>query len=166
MPAVELYDTTLRDGAQQQGIALSVDDKIAIAERLDDLGIHYIEGGYAGANPKEDEFFRQARQLRLKESIVTVFGNTRRAGGEVSRDSIIRALLDSETLVVTLVGKSSDMHVARVLETSPEENLSMIAESVEYLLKRERRVFFDAEHFFDGYIANPDYALQTVRVAA
>ena len=165
MPTVELYDTTLRDGAQQEGISLSVEDKLAITGRLDALGIDYVEGGYAGANPKDDEFFRRVRNLNLSHAVVTSFGNTRRAGSEVGTDPVIRALLDSGTEVVTLVGKSSEMQVRRILETTLEENLAMIAESVKFVREQGRRVIFDAEHFFDGYAENPGYALETLRAA-
>ncbi len=163
---VELYDTTLRDGTQQEGISVSVDDKIAIAQRLDALGMDYIEGGYAGANPKDDEFFRRARSLNLRHAVLTAFANTRRPGGKVGDDPTVQALLSSEAPLVTLVGKASAMQAERVLETSLEENLHMIADSVSYVLARGRRTFFDAEHFFDGYKANPEYAMQAVRVAA
>ena len=166
MAAIELYDTTLRDGAQMEGISPSVDDKLAIAERLDASGFHYIEGGYAGANPKDDEFFRRARGLRLRNAILASFGNTRRADSPTDTDPVIRALLASETPVVTLVGKASEMQVRRVLETSLEENLAMIADSIDFILREGRRVFFDAEHFFDGYLDNPGYAAQAVQVAA
>ncbi len=166
MAKVELYDSTLRDGAQMEGISISVDDKLAIAQRLDEFGFHYIEGGYAGANPKEDEFFRRARSLNLKNAVIAAFGNTRRADADVTGDAVIRALLNSEAPVVTLVGKASEMQVKAVLETSLEENLAMIADSANYVRKEGRRVFFDAEHFFDGFKSNPEYALQTVRVAA
>ena len=166
MTGIELYDTTLRDGAQMEGISISVDDKLAIAKRLDEIGFHYIEGGYAGANPKEDEFFRRVRELDLKQARITAFGNTRRADVRPEDDTTLKALLASEAQVVTLVGKASEMQVRDVLETSLEENLAMIADSVEYVKTAGRTVFFDAEHFFDGYKQNPDYALQTVRVAA
>lgn len=165
MTGVELYDTTLRDGAQMEGISFSVDDKLAITQRLDASGFHFVEGGYAGANPKEDEFFRRVRQLDLRQAVVCAFGNTRRQGVAVEKDPVIRALLGAETEVVTLVGKASEMQVRRILETSLEENLAMIADSVSYLRKHGRRVFFDAEHFFDGFKANPEYALQAIRVA-
>jgi 2-isopropylmalate synthase len=166
MRKVELYDTTLRDGTQAEGISVSVDDKLAIARRLGQLGVDYIEGGYAGANPKDDEFFRRARGLKLGKAALVAFGNTRRAGGEASTDASIQALLAADTHVVTIVGKASEMQVSKVLETSLEENLAMIADSLRYLRSRGRRVFFDAEHFFDGYRANPDYAIQAARVAA
>ena len=163
---VELYDTTLRDGAQYEGISLSVEDKLAITNKLDQLGVHYIEGGWPGSNPKDAEFFELAKNLHLSHATLTAFGSTRRANITADQDGNLQALLDAETSVVTLVGKSWDLHVTRVLETSLEENLAMIADSVEFLKERGRRVFFDAEHFFDGFKANRDYALQCVRSAA
>ncbi len=165
MSKIEIYDATLRDGAQQEGISLSLEDKISIAHKLDDIGIHFIEGGYAGANPKEDEFFSRMKVHPLKNATLTAFGNTRRAGISAEADSTLRAMLQTETSVVTLVGKSSNFHVRRVLEVSPEENLAMVADSVRYMRLRDRRVFFDAEHFFDGYIADKDYAIQVMRAA-
>ena len=166
MPQIKLYDTTLRDGAQYEGISLSVADKLAITRRLDQLGMNYIEGGWPGSNPKDDEFFAQAQGLHLTNATLVAFGSTRRAAVDVEHDPNILALLNSEAPVVTLVGKSSDLHVTRVLETTLEENLAMIADSLAYLKSRGRRVFFDAEHFFDGFKSNPDYALQVVRVSA
>ena len=166
MPQVELYDTTLRDGAQYEGISLSVDDKLAITGRLDQIGVQYIEGGWPGSNPKDAEFFERAKGLELSGATLTAFGSTRRANIAVEQDANLLALLEAETLVVTLVGKSWDLHATRVLETSLEENLAMVADSVAFLHARDRRVFFDAEHFFDGFKANRDYALQSVRVAA
>jgi 2-isopropylmalate synthase len=162
---VELYDTTLRDGTQQEGISLSVEDKLAITQRLDQLGIDVIEGGYAGANPKDDEYFQRVQSLDLKHAQVAAFGNTRRANGDVETDPTLKALLDAQVPIVTLVGKSSEYQVRDVLQTSLEENLSMIADSVRYLKVEGRRVFFDAEHFFDGYKMNPEYAVQALRVA-
>ena len=166
MPQIELYDTTLRDGAQYEGISLSVEDKLAIARKLDQLGVHYIEGGWPGSNPKDDEFFARAQSLDLNSATLAAFGSTRRAGKDVEGDANIRALLNSGAPVITLVGKASDQQVTTVLETSLEENLSMIADSVAHLRSQGRRVIFDAEHFFDGFKSNPDYALQAVRVAA
>ncbi len=162
---VELYDTTLRDGTQQEGISLSVEDKLAITERLDQLGIDVIEGGYAGANPKDDEYFQRVQSLDLKHAQIAAFGNTRRANIDAESDPTLKALLDTEAPIVTLVGKSSEYQVQDVLRTSLEENLAMIADSVRYLKEKGRRVFFDAEHFFDGYKMNPEYAVQTLRVA-
>lgn len=162
---VFLYDTTLRDGTQMEGISLSVEDKLKIAKKLDELGVHYIEGGWPGSNPKDAEFFARARDLDLTNSTITAFGATRRAKISVEEDLQIQALLDADTKIITLVGKSSALHVRRVLETTPEENLDMIADSVRYLKGQGRRVFFDAEHFFDGFKEDPDYALKTVQVA-
>ena len=162
---VELYDTTLRDGTQQEGISLSVEDKLAITKRLDQLGIDVIEGGYAGANPKDDEYFQRVHSLDLQHAQVAAFGNTRRANGDVDKDPTLQALLDTNAPIITLVGKSSEYQVRDVLETSLEENLSMIADSIRYLRKMGRRVFFDAEHFFDGYKENPDYSTQVLNVA-
>src|SRR3954453_22148170 len=163
---LQLYDTTLRDGTQREGMALSVDDKLKIAHELDALGIMFVEGGWPGSNPKDAEFFRRAREEQWQQTTIAAFGSTRRAGAPVETDANIQALLDSGTAVVTLVGKSWTLHVEAVLETTLEENLRMIGESVAYLKGQGRRVFYDAEHFFDGYRANRDYALQTVRAAA
>ena len=162
---VDLYDTTLRDGAQYEGISFSVTDKIAVMEALDDLGLHYIEGGWPGSNPKDAEFFDRAKTISLNNSTLTAFGSTRRQGVNVSKDSQIKMLLDAETSVITLVGKTWDLHVTHILETTLDENLSMIEDSVSYLVKQGRRVFFDAEHFFDGYKANPEYAMNSIKTA-
>ena len=166
MSNVAIYDTTLRDGAQGEGISLSVEDKLAICRKLDDLGVHYIEGGWPGSNPRDAEFFERAKSLTLANATLTAFGSTRRANISAAQDANLAALLDAETPVITLVGKSWDLHVTRVLETSLEENLAMISDSVAFLVERGRRVFFDAEHFFDGYKANAEYALQAVNAAA
>ncbi|HAL46849.1 MAG: citramalate synthase [SAR202 cluster bacterium] len=166
MQQLELYDTTLRDGTQYEGISLSVEDKLAITEKLDALGVHYIEGGWPGSNPKDAEFFERAKQLRLKHATLTAFGSTRRANVAVEEDAQVQTLLDAETDVVTLVGKSWDLHATHILETSLEENLAMIADTVTFIKTQGRRVFFDAEHFFDGYKSNRDYAVQCVKVAA
>ena len=165
MASVTLYDTTLRDGSQMEGVSLSVHDKLRIAERLDQIGVHFIEGGWPGSNPKDEEFFREAQSLDLTNATIVAFGSTRRANTAVEDDANIRALLDSGAPAVTLVGKASEMQVSDVLETPLEENLAMIRESVAYLREQGRRVFFDAEHFFDGYAANPEYSLQCVRAA-
>ena len=163
---VVLYDTILRDGAQMEGISFSVEDKLKIACKLDELGIHYIEGGWPGSNPKDAEFFARAQALNLSNATITAFGSTRRADISVEKDANIQALLDAQTKVITLVGKSSALHVRRVLETTPEENLDMIADSVRYLKSHDRTVFFDAEHFFDGFKEDKEYALKTIEVAA
>ena len=165
MPTLSLYDTTLRDGTQGEGISLSVADKLAICKRLDELGVHYIEGGWPGSNPRDAEFFERAKSVRLNNATLTAFGSTRRANISAGEDANLAALLEAETPVVTLVGKSWDLHVTRVLETSLEENLAMISDSVAFLVEQGRRVFFDAEHFFDGYKANAHYAIQTLRAA-
>ncbi|MBM2826418.1 MAG: (R)-citramalate synthase, partial [Dehalococcoidia bacterium] len=166
MAQVFLYDTTLRDGAQMEGISYSVEDKLRILRRLDDLGVHYIEGGWPGANPRDSEFFQRAKSLRLTHAQLAAFASTRRAYARAEDDPTIRALEEAHTTVCTLVGKSWDLHVTRVLETTLEENLNMIADSVRYLKGRGRTVFFDAEHFFDGFKADADYALQCLRAAA
>jgi 2-isopropylmalate synthase len=166
MIIMQLYDTTLRDGAQQEGISLSVEDKLKICQKLDELGIDFIEGGWPGSNPKDTEFFAQAQNLRLAHSTLVAFGSTRHAGYPVEEDLNLQALLQAKTKVVTIVGKAWDKQVTRVLETTPEENLGMITDSVSYLKAKGLRVFFDAEHFFDGYGDNPEYALQVVAAAA
>jgi 2-isopropylmalate synthase len=166
MTQIDLYDTTLRDGAQREGISFTVEDKLRIAKKLDELGIHFIEGGWPGANPKDDEFFAKARGLALSNALLVAFGSTRRPSIKAEEDPSLRALLDAETGVVTIVGKSWDLHVTEVLETTLDENLRMIADSVGYLKSKGRRVFFDAEHFFDGYKANASYALDTLKAAA
>ncbi len=167
MSDLHVYDTTLRDGAQQEGLNLSVADKLAIASHLDDLGVGFIEGGWPGANPKDTEFFaRAARDLTLRNSTLAAFGATRRAGGRAATDPLVRALLDSQAQVVTLVAKSHTGHVERALRTTLAENLEMIRDTVSFLRSEGRRVFLDAEHFFDGYATDRDYALEAVRVAA
>jgi 2-isopropylmalate synthase len=162
---IQLYDTTLRDGTQREGISLSLNDKLKIVRKLDDLGIHYVEGGWPGSNPKDAEFFAQVKGMQLKQAVVTAFGSTRRAGMAVEDDPNIRALLEAETHAVAVVGKSWDLHVSQVLSTTLEENLTMIADSVSYLKDRGREVIYDAEHFFDGYKAAPAYALRTLQAA-
>lgn len=166
MTMVYLYDTTLRDGTQREGISLSLDDKLEIARKLDQFGIHYIEGGWPGSNPKDVEFFRRAPSLGLTHAKITAFGSTRRKDVHPEEDANLRLLLAAETPVVTLVGKSWDLHVTDVLQTSLEENLAMIGESVAYIKAHDRDVIFDAEHFFDAYKADAGYALATLRAAA
>jgi 2-isopropylmalate synthase len=166
MITVQLYDTTLRDGAQEEGISFSVEDKLKICQKLDELGIDFIEGGWPGSNPKDSEFFAQARNLRLTHSTLVAFGSTRRSDCRAEKDLNLQALLQAKTKVVTIVGKAWDKQVTRVLETTLEENLSMITDSISYLRAKGLRVFFDAEHFFDGYKGNPEYALQVVVAAA
>src|SRR4029077_15127249 len=162
----DVYDTTLRDGAQQEGLNLSVADKLAIARQIDGLGVGYIEGGWPGANPKDTEFFRRAREeLHLKHAQLAAFGATRRAGVAAADDPLVAALRDSGASVVTLVAKSHDRHVRLALRTTLEENLAMVRDTVAHLTAEGQRVFLDAEHFFDGYRANRDYALEVLRTA-
>jgi 2-isopropylmalate synthase len=163
---LQLYDTTLRDGTQREGLSLSVEDKVKIARALDRLGVSYIEGGWPGSNPKDAEFFRRIRAVPLLQAKITAFGSTRRAGVSCEEDGNLRALVDAETPVVTLVGKSSILHVERILETTREENLRMIGESVAFLKRLGREVVYDAEHFFDGWRLDPAYALATLTAAA
>ena len=163
--AIQLYDTTLRDGTQREGISLSANDKIKIARKLDELGVHYIEGGWPGSNPKDAEFFTLVKEIPFEQAVITAFGSTRRADTPVEEDANIRALLEAETRAVAIVGKSWDLHVTQVLGTTLEGNLRMIADSVSYLKDRGREVIYDAEHFFDGYKADPVYALRTLQVA-
>jgi 2-isopropylmalate synthase len=163
---VELYDTTLRDGAQSEGISFSVVDKLNIARKLDEMGIHFIEGGWPGSNPKDAEFFKEARGLKLKRAKIAVFGSTRRPNIKAEKDQNLTMLVESGAKVATIVGKSSEQQVVQVLETSLEENLKMVADSIKYLKSKGLTVFFDAEHFFDGFKANPTYSLSVVEVAA
>src|SRR3954471_21406634 len=164
--AFHVYDTTLRDGAQQEGLNLSVADKLAIARQLDGLGVGYIEGGWPGSNPKDTEFFRRAgEELRLEHATLAAFGATRRAGVAAADDPLVAALRDSGASVVTLVAKSHDRHVELALRTTLEENLAMVRDTVAHLTAEGQRVFLDAEHFFDGYRANRAYALEVLRTA-
>src|SRR6476660_9465567 len=164
--AFHVYDTTLRDGAQQEGLNLSVADKLTIARELDGLGVGYIEGGWPGANPKDTEFFRRARQeLDLKHAKLAAFGATRRAGTTAADDPLVAALRDSGASVVTLVAKSHDRHVEAALRTTLAENLAMVHDTVTHLREEGHEVFLAAEHFFDGYRDNRDYALEVLRTA-
>lgn len=162
---IYLYDTTLRDGTQGEAINFSVDDKLRIAQRLDNFGMHYIEGGWPGSNPKDAEFFARARQLHFKHAKLAAFGSTRRANSRVDDDPQIKLLVDAHTPVVTMVAKTSKLHVTHVLETDIEENLDMIADSVSYFHQRGKEVMHDAEHFFDGFKLDKDYAIATLRAA-
>ena len=159
------FDTTLRDGTQGESVSFSVDDKLTIAQKLDELGIDYIEGGWPGSNPKDKEFFTRARELDLKHSRLTAFGSTRFAKNPVEQDRNVQALLEAATPVVSIFGKSWDLHTRRALGITEEENLKLIAETVRYLKEHGREVVYDAEHFFDGYTANPDFALRTLEAA-
>lgn len=166
MSQIFLYDTTLRDGTQREDISLSVDDKLVVAKRLADFGFHYIEGGWPGSNPKDAEFFARAAQLDLGNARLCAFGRTRQKHKHCEQDTNLQALIDAATPVVTMVGKSSDYHVKLVLSTSLEENLAMISDSVAYMKAAGREVVFDAEHFFDGFLANREYALATLQAAS
>ncbi|MBI3010098.1 MAG: citramalate synthase [Candidatus Omnitrophica bacterium] len=159
-----LYDTTLRDGAQTEGISYSVQDKLHITQKLDELGVHYVEGGWPGSNPKDAEFFKRAKKLRLRNALLTAFGSTRYASN-ASRDSNLRALLEAETPIVTIFGKSWNLHVRDVLRISLDENLKLIADSVAFLSRHGRRVIYDAEHFFDGHKEDASYALSSIKAA-
>ncbi|MEQ8840186.1 MAG: citramalate synthase [Acidimicrobiales bacterium] len=164
---VEIYDTTLRDGSQLEGISLTVDDKLRIAEQLDRLGVGYIEGGWPGANPKDDEFFERAKtELELTTSEFVAFGSTRRPRGKVDADQTLANLVAAGTNVVCIVGKCWDYHVTEALKTSLDEGVAMVRDSVEYLVAQGKRVFFDAEHFFDGYKRNPEFSLSVLEAAA
>ncbi|MDW7650428.1 MAG: citramalate synthase [Bacillota bacterium] len=165
MNRLSIYDTTLRDGAQRESISFSVSDKLKITKRLDAFGIDYIEGGWPGSNPKDIEYFRKVRQLDLNHSKVSAFSSTRRAGIRVQDDLNIRALLSAETKVITIFGKSWDFHVTDAINTTLDENLAMIKDTVVYLKEKGREVIYDAEHFFDGYHYNPEYAMATIKAA-
>lgn len=166
MTQILLYDTTLRDGTQREGISLSVDDKLKIARKLDEFGIHYIEGGWPGSNPKDVEFFRRAASMTWRRAKICAFGSTRRKNSRPETDANLKLLIDAATPAITLVGKSWDLHVTDVLEASLEENLAMIGESVAYCKGHGRELIYDAEHFFDGYKANPEYAMAALQAAA
>jgi len=164
-PQVEIYDTTLRDGSQGEGVNFSVADKLRIAEKLDAFGVHYIEGGWPGSNPKDIEFFAQAKRHKFKNAKLAAFGSTRKKNTPVERDDQVRLLLDAGTPVVTIYGKTSMLHVAEVLRCSPEENLAMIGDTVRFLKDHGKFVIYDAEHCFDGYKLDPDYAVATWQAA-
>ncbi len=166
MKRVQLYDTTLRDGAQAEDISFTLDDKLRIAERLNDLGLHYIEGGWPGSNPRDEEFFRAVKRLGLKHAKIAAFGSTRRAGVKAADDRNLSLCVRAETPVVTIVGKTWDLHVRDDLRISLEANLEVIHDSMRYLRKHVDEVIFDAEHFFDGLAANPEHALACLRAAA
>ena len=163
---VEIYDTTLRDGAQLEGISLTVDDKLRIAEQLDWLGVDYIEAGWPDSNPKDDELFRRAGELDLATSTLVAFGSTRRVKGKVDADDTLRHLVEAGTATVCIVGKSWDYHVTGALDTTLDEGVAMVADSVQFLRSAGLDVLFDAEHFFDGYRHNPEFALRVLEGAA
>lgn len=165
MDKVIFYDTTLRDGTQSEGISLSLQDKIQIAKRLDSFGMHYIEGGWPGSNPKDLAFFKEIRKAGIRKAKIAAFGSTRRMNTRVQDDVNIKSLLESKTKVVTIFGKSWDFHVTEVFRTSLKENLQMIYDSVAYLKSKKLEVIYDAEHFFDGFKHNPEYALKAIQQA-
>ena len=166
MAKVEIYDTTLRDGAQGEGISFSVEDKLKIARRLDQMGFDYIEGGWPGSNPKDNEFFQKARKITWQHAKLAAFGSTRRAGTKASEDGNLQTILDAGVKVAAIVGKSWDFHVTNALQTTLAENLAMVSDSIAFLSAHGLEVVFDAEHFFDGYKANPAYALKVLETAA
>ncbi|OGW82521.1 MAG: citramalate synthase [Omnitrophica bacterium RIFCSPHIGHO2_02_FULL_51_18] len=162
---IQVYDTTLRDGSQSEGISFSVQDKLLVAQRIDELGFHFIEGGWPGANPKDIEFFNRVKKIKLKNSQIVAFGSTRKPHTKASEDDNLRGLIAAETRVITIFGKSWDMHVKEVFKTDLEENIRMIHDSIKFLKSKGKEVVYDAEHFFDGYTHNPSYALKTIQAA-
>ena len=158
MQRILLYDTTLRDGTQGENISFSADEKVKIAERLDDLGIHYIEGGWPGSNPKDIQFFDMAKRVKFKQARLAAFGATRKPGIAPEDDANLKALLETHSPVVTIFGKSWDLQVKKVMENTLSENLAMISESIEFLKSHQKEVIYDAEHFFDGFKENRTYA--------
>jgi len=165
MSKIIIYDTTLRDGSQTEGISFSARDKVKIADKLDEIGVHYIEGGWPGSNPKDKEFFKVAKDIKYKNTTIAAFGSTRRAKIKASEDINLRELIKSQASTVTIFGKTWDMHVTDVIKTTLDENLNMIADSIKFLKKKKKEVFYDAEHFFDGYKSNTEYAIKTLLTA-
>src|SRR5215475_6442252 len=165
MPDIEIYDTTLRDGTQGEGVTFSVADKLRIAERLDAFGVHYIEGGWPGSNPKDIEFFEEAKRRTFRHARLAAFGATRRKGVSAADDEQVRTLVAAETPVVTIVGKTWLLHIKEVLQTTADENLAMIEDTVRHLKQHGRFVVYDAEHSFDGYKDEPEYALAALEAA-
>lgn len=166
MKRLRLYDTTLRDGAQSEDVSFTLDDKLQVARALDDLGVHYVEGGWPGSNPRDEEFFRAARTLKLKHARIAAFGSTRRPGARASEDRNLKLLVKAETPVVTIVGRTWDLLVRDDLRIPLAENLEVLHDSIAYMKRHADEVVFDAEHFFDGFAANPDYALQCLATVA
>ncbi|MDH3771119.1 MAG: citramalate synthase, partial [Nitrospirota bacterium] len=162
---IEIYDTTLRDGSQAEDVSFSVEDKVRITIKLDELGVHFIEGGWPGANPKDIEFFQIIKATPLQQAKIVAFGSTRKAKNSAKDDPTLEALLSAETDVVTVFGKSWTLHVTEALETTLETNLELIGDSIAFLRSKGRQVFYDAEHFFDGYKTDPTYALKTIESA-
>ncbi len=165
MESIRLYDTTLRDGSQSEDITFTVEDKIRIAHKLDELGMHYIEGGWPGSNPRDIEFFERVGRVTFRQAKITAFGSTRYPGKKVEDDPNIQHLLRANTAAVTIFGKTWDLHVREALSTDQDENLRMIADSLSHLKKHCAEVMFDAEHFFDGYKSNPGYAVKVIKEA-
>jgi len=165
MQTIKIYDTTLRDGSQAEDVTFTVEDKLRIAHKLDENGVHYIEGGWPGSNPKDVDFFEKVKHSSFTQAKLAAFGSTRSPRRKVDQDPTLKHLLQAETEVVTIFGKSWDLHVNEALETDLDENLRMVSESVQYLKKRVTEVLFDAEHFFDGFKKNPDYALKVIKEA-
>src|SRR5438477_5774943 len=165
MARIQIYDTTLRDGSQGEGVNFSLQDKLLLTRRLDELGVDFIEGGYPLSNPKDFEYFQEVQKLPLRQARVAAFGMTRRKGVAAADDTCIKALLDSRAPLITIVGKTWDLHVRDVLNTTPEENLGMIGDSLACCKAAGREVFYDAEHFFDGLRHNAEYALRTLEAA-
>jgi len=161
-----IYDTTLRDGSQAEGVSFTVASKLRVAQKLDQFGVDYIEGGWPGSNPRDMAFFEQAVDVNLSHAKIAAFGSTRRANTPVEEDAQVKLLLDANTPVVTIFGKSWLLHVTDVLRTTPEENLLMIEDTVRYLKEMGKEVVYDAEHFFDGFEDNPEYALSSLAAAA
>src|SRR5512147_2913193 len=162
---VDIYDTTLRDGSQAEDVNFSVEDKIRVAKKLDEFGVQYIEGGWPGSNPRDIEFFREMKKVRLKRAKLVAFGSTRRAKLRVAQDPNIRSLVSSGVGVTTIFGKTWDLHVQKALRITLDQNLEIIHDSVSHLKKHMDEVIYDAEHFFDGYKANPEYAMKTLLAA-
>ncbi|MDR0406030.1 MAG: citramalate synthase, partial [Clostridiales bacterium] len=166
MTKVTIFDSTLRDGAQGEGVSFSVEDKLAVVQYLDDLGVDYIEGGNPASNPKDCEFFKRVQTLELKHAKIVSFTSTHRVGGNPAKDAALNAVLEAGTEYVSIFGKSWDMHVTDILGATLDQNLEIIFSTIEYLTGHGKRVFFDAEHFFDGYRANAEYAMRTLETAA
>ncbi|SVE20086.1 uncharacterized protein METZ01_LOCUS472940, partial [marine metagenome] len=162
---VEIYDTTLRDGTQGEGVSFSVADKLRVAEKLDAFGVHYVEGGWPGSNPKDIEFFKEAAKRKWKHTQIAAFGSTRRKKIAAKDDPQVKLLVQARTPVVTIFGKTWLLHVKEVLRTTPKENLAMIADTIAFLKKKKKTVIYDAEHAFDGYKDDPEYALATWKAA-
>jgi len=165
MSRIIIYDTTLRDGSQTEGVSFTVNDKLKITEKLDELGVHFIEGGWPGSNPKDKSYFKSVQGMKFKNAAIAAFGSTRRANIKAAEDLNLKELVKSKTSTVTIFGKSWDLHVIDVIKTTLDENVQMIADSVSFLKLKGKEVFYDAEHFFDGYKRNPQYALKTILAA-